>query len=242
MTILILGANSDIALKVANEYAKEENDLILASRDTETLQAFASDIRIRHQVKVEVLNFDAENFDSHLKFWESIKDQVIGVIYSVGFMVEQEEGQKDFSLALKTIQANFLGAISILEKIAASMEHKKKGFIIGISSVAGNRGKAKNYIYGSSKAGFTCYLSGLRNRLQKSGVQVLTVLPGFVATKMTRGMDLPKKLTASSEQVAKDIIKAQKNSNMVLYTKGIWRWIMAIICRIPERIFVKLDL
>ena len=122
------------------------------------------------------------------------------------------------------------------------MEKNKNGFIVGVSSVAGDRGRKANYIYGSSKAAFSAYLSGLRNRLFESKIQVLTVKPGFVATKMTDGLDLPEKLTAQPEEVAKDIFVAQQKGKDILYTKGIWRLIMLIIKHIPEFIFKKLSI
>ena len=138
------------------------------------------------------------------------------------------------------MDANFTGAVSILNIAANDMVEKKSGTIVGISSVAGERGRMSNYIYGSAKAGFTAYLSGLRNRLQKVGVHVLTVKPGFVQTKMTEGLPLPKPLTALPEQVAKGIIKAVKKGTNEVYILGIWRLIMLIIRTIPEFVFKKL--
>jgi hypothetical protein len=124
--------------------------------------------------------------------------------------------------------------VSLFNIIANDFEKRRSGFIVGISSVAGDRGRKSNYIYGSAKAALTAYLSGLRNRLYDAQVHVMTVKPGFVATKMTEGMDLPEKLTAQPEEVAKDIYKAQQKSKDVLYTKSIWRFIMMIITAIPE--------
>jgi len=121
-------------------------------------------------------------------------------------------------------------------------EKRKSGFIIGISSVAGDRGRKSNYIYGSAKAALTAYLSGLRNRLYVANVHVLTVKPGFVATKMTEGMDLPEKLTAQPEAVAEDIYRAQQKNKNVLYTKWIWRWVMLIIKVIPEWKFKRMSI
>ena len=129
-----------------------------------------------------------------------------------------------------------------METIAADFEQRNEGTICGISSVAGERGRKSNYLYGSAKAGFSEYLSGLRNRLAKSNVHVVTVKPGFIDTKMTEGMPLPAPLTAQPEQVAKDIFKACMKKKNVIYTLWMWRWIMAIIRNIPEPIFKKLDL
>ena len=132
--------------------------------------------------------------------------------------------------------------MSIFNIIAADFEQRKSGFICGISSVAGDRGRKANFIYGAAKAALTTYLSGLRNNLYSSGVHVLTIKPGFVATKMTEGMDLPEKLTASPEQVANAIFKAQKSKKNVVYTIWIWRWVMLIIRNIPEWQFKKMSI
>lgn len=122
------------------------------------------------------------------------------------------------------------------------MEQNKNGSIVGVSFVAGDRGRKANYIYGSTKAAFSNYLSGLRNRVFDSNVNVLTVKPGFVATKMTEHLDLPEKLTATPEEVAEDIYKAQQKSKDVIYTKGIWRFVMIIIGMMPECKFKGMSL
>ena len=149
-------------------------------------------------------------------------------------MGDQQRAQKDFKEAKKIIDTNYTGIVSIFNIIANVFEKRKSGFIVGISSVAGDRGRKSNYIYGSAKAALTAYLSGLRNRLYGSKVHVMTVKPGFVDTKMTKGMDLPEKLTAKPKEVAKDIYIAQQKGKDILYTKWIWKWIMLIIKIIPE--------
>ena len=157
-------------------------------------------------------------------------------------MAEQKVAQNSFDESFKMISVNYSGAVSILNIIANDFEKERRGFIVGISSVAGDRGRKTNYIYGSTKAAFSAYLSGLRNRLYESGVDVLTVKPGFVDTKMTQGMDLPQNLTAQSEDVAQDIYDAQQKRRSVLYTKSIWFFIMLIIKHIPEFIFKKMSI
>jgi short-subunit dehydrogenase len=143
---------------------------------------------------------------------------------------------------LKTIQTNYTGAVSILNIIAQDFAGRKSGAIAGISSVAGERGRQSNYIYGSAKAGFTAYLSGLRNSLYKDNVHVLTVLPGFVYTKMTENLDLPKLLTANPADVASAVYTGIKKKKNVIYVKWFWRWIMYIIKAIPESIFKRKQL
>lgn len=240
--VLIIGAKSDIAKEVARVYAKNGYDLYLAARQSDSLNDLANDIKIRSNVDVKLKEFDITDFKSHSNFYTNLESKPLGVIVVAGYMAEQKECENDFEKTLNTINVNYTGAVSILNVIANDMEKNKNGFIIGVSSVAGDRGRKANYIYGSSKAAFSAYLSGLRNRLFESKVQVLTVKPGFVATKMTVGLDLPTKLTAQPEGVALDIFNAQQKSKDVLYTKGIWRLIMLIIKHIPEFIFKKLSI
>lgn len=240
--VLIIGAKSDIAKEIAREYAKNGYDLYLAARDVKSLEDFANDINIRSDSRVKLKELDVTDFENHQNFYESLETKPLGVIVVSGYMVENEICEKDWSKTLNTINVNFTGAVSILNIITNDMEQRKKGFIVGVSSVAGDRGRKANYIYGSAKAGFSAYLSGLRNRLHESGVKVLTVKPGFVNTKMTAGLDLPAKLTAQPNDVAKDIFTAQQKGKNVLYTKSIWRWIMLIIKMIPEWQFKKMSI
>ena len=169
-------------------------------------------------------------------------EKLLGVISAVGYLGDQARAQSDFDEARTIMDTNYTGVVSLFNIIANDFEHRRSGFMIGISSVAGDRGRKSNYFYGSAKAALTAYLSGLRNRLHDAQVHVLTVKPGFVATKMTEGMDLPEKLTAQPEEVAKDIYKAQQKNKNVLYTKWIWRWVMLVIRTIPEWKFKGMDL
>jgi short-subunit dehydrogenase len=240
--ILIVGAKSDIAKAVAKEYAHNGYDIYLAARDSDELIDFAKDITTRTQRVAKLIELDIVDYGSHQTFYDSLDEKPLGVISAVGYLGEQELAQRDFHEAQKIIDTNYTGVVNLLNIVANDFETKRAGFIVAISSVAGDRGRKSNYIYGSAKAALTAYLSGLRNRLHDAQVQVLTVKPGFVATKMTEGMDLPKKLTAQPEKVAKDIYRAQQKSKNVLYTKGKWRWIMAIIRSIPEWKFKRMDI
>jgi len=240
--ILIVGAKSDIARAVAREYSKNGYDIYLAGREINELEDFANDIKVRGVRDVKLLELDITNFSSHQDFYNNIKEKPLGVISAVGYLGEQKVAEKDFSESLNIINANFTGLVSLFNIIANDFEDRKNGFMVGISSVAGDRGRESNYLYGSAKAGLTAYLSGLRNRLYKSQIHIMTVKPGFVATKMTEGMDLPEKLTASPEDVAKDIFKAQQNKKNILYTKWIWQYIMMIIKLIPEYQFKKMSI
>lgn len=240
--VLIVGAKSDMAKAVAREYAKNGYDIYLAARDTEMLKPLAKDIVIRTGCKVELLELDILDFESHQSWYAEIEEKPAGVVCAVGYLGDQTAAQEDFREAKKIIDTNYTGIVSLLNVIANDFEMRKDGFLVGISSVAGERGRKSNYIYGSAKAAFTAYLSGLRNRLYASGVQVLTVKPGFVATRMTAHMDLPKRLTAYPEEVAKDIFRAQQAGKDVLYTKWMWRWIMLVIRGIPEFQFKKMSI
>ncbi len=240
--ILIVGAKSDIAKATARKYANQGFDLYLAARNARELEEFAKDVSVRTQQAVKTIELDILDYESHQQFYEGLEEKPLGVITAVGYLGEQQKAQKDFIEAKRIMDANYIGIVSLLNIIADDFEYRKSGFIVGISSVAGDRGRKNNYIYGSAKAALTVYLSGLRNRLHDAQVQVLTVKPGFVATKMTEGMDLPEKLTAYPEAVAKDIYAAQKNGKNVIYTKWIWRYIMLIIKIIPEWKFKGMDI
>ena len=166
----------------------------------------------------------------------------MGVITLIGYLGEQKVSELSFKETHEVYAANLIGNVSILNIIATDFEKRRSGFIVGVSSVAGLRGRKSNYIYGSAKAGFISYLSGLRNRLHNSNISVLTVLPGFVATKMTQHLTLPKRLTATPNEVANAIYKAQQRQKSTVFVKPIWRYIMMIIQSIPEFIFKRLSL
>lgn len=240
--VLIIGAKSDIAKAVAKKYAENGFNLYLAARNSGELEAFARDIRMRTQRDLQCVELDILDFQSHEAFYEALETKPLGVISAVGHLGEQEKAQNDFKKAREIIETNYTGVVSLFNIIAADFEKRKSGFIVGISSVAGDRGRKSNYMYGSSKAALTAYLSGLRNRLYAVNVHVLTVKPGFVFTKMTEGMNLPEKLTAQPEEVAENIFKAQQKRIDVIYIKWVWRWIMLFIKAIPEWQFKRLDI
>jgi len=240
--VLILGATSDMAQAIAKKYAAEGWSLTLAALEPDLLELIASDLRVRSKMNIQALEFDALDFSSHRNFYESLETKPDAVICVFGYMGDQMLARTDIDEASKTININFTGAVSILNIVAADFENRGSGSIIGISSVAGDRGRQSNYIYGSAKAGFTAYLSGLRNRLAKSGVHVMTVKPGFCRTKMTENLELPAALTATPEQVANAVFKGLEKKRNTVYTLWMWRWIMLIIRHIPEAIFKKMGM
>lgn len=240
--VLILGARSDIGKAVAHAFAALGHPIQLAARGVDNLETDRADIAVRHNVEVTLHAFDALDTGSHAAFVDGLPALPETAICAVGLMGEQADNERDLEMAAQVMRSNYEGPASILSVLANRFEDRGHGALVGISSVAGLRGRATNYVYGSAKAGFTAFLSGLRNRLAKKGVHVVTVLPGFVATQMTEGMDLPEKLTAAPAEVGDAIVAAVTKKRNVVYVRRIWQLIMGIICNIPEPVFKKLKL
>lgn len=238
-SVLLLGATSDMGFAIARKFASEKYDVQLAARNIDQLKPFCSDIQIRYNVNCSLHAFDALDFQSHKGFYQQLQPKPDVTIYVVGYMNDNETVIEHWEESLKTINTNYTGAVSILNIVAADYASRKAGTIVGISSVAGNRGRQSNYLYGSAKSAFTAYLSGLRNRLFHFGVHVVTVLPGFVYTKMTEHLKLPKLLTASPNEVGDAVYKAVKDRSNVIYVKWFWRYIMMVITSVPENLFKK---
>lgn len=241
--VLILGATSAVGVAVARVLALRGWNLFLAARDLAKLAPIAVDLGIRSQRPVESVAFDVLNFESHQAFYDNLPSKPDVVICVVGFLGQQEQAMEDFSHTQQIINSNYTGPVSILNVVANDFASRGAGgTIIGVSSVAGDRGRQSNYYYGSAKAAFTAYLSGIRSRLSKLGSHVVTVKPGFIDTAMTAEMNLPPILTATPDQVAADIIAAMDKSKDVIYTRWFWRWIMLVIKHIPEFIFKRLSI
>ncbi len=241
-TVLILGATSEIGIALAKKFASQKFNIQLAARNPEQLDPLQSDIRIRYGVQCNSFAFDALQFSSHALFFETLNPMPNISIVVFGVMDEEEEAFDNWRLTQRMIDTNYTGAVSILNIASKHYNHQKKGAIIGISSVAGDRGRASKLIYGSSKAAFNAYLSGLRNKYFKAGVHVMTVKPGFVYTRMTEDMNLPKLLTATPDEVADAIYAGFSKRKNVIYIKWFWRYIMLIIKIIPEFQFKKMNL
>ena len=243
MRLLVLGANSDMAAALAAVFAREQKaDLYLASRQLESLEGLARDLSLRYQVQAQAVFFDALDQETHAAFYRSLNPPPDGVVVAFGYLGDQDKAQREWPEARRILETNLLGAVSILEPIAQDMSQRKAGFIIALASVAGERGRMSNYIYGAAKGGLLVYLDGLRHRLSSQGVRVLTVQPGFVATKMTQGMDLPGLLTASPQEVAADVYRAWRRGRSRIYSKWFWRWIMLIIRCLPQKIMHRTKL
>lgn len=240
--VLILGARSDIGKAVAHKFASLGHPIQLAARNADSLAPDKTDIALRHGVTVTVHEFDALATETHAAFVDGLPVLPEIAISAIGLMGTQEASETDIAAAAIVMRSNYEGPASILALLANRFAERGSGTLVGISSVAGERGRATNYVYGSAKAGFTAFLSGLRNRLTSKGVHVVTVLPGFVATRMTEGMDLPAKLTAQPEEVASAIARATERKTNVIYVRPVWLLIMAIIRNIPEALFKKMNI
>ncbi|MDZ4262033.1 MAG: SDR family oxidoreductase [Pseudomonadota bacterium] len=240
--VLIVGARSDIGRALAHRYAASGYSVQLAARAAAGLEADASDIALRHGTIASVHELDILDTSSFADFLDGLPEVPEVAICVVGLLGDQATAQRDLGAATLTMRSNYEGPALLTGLIAERFAQRGSGTFIGISSVAGERGRASNYVYGSAKAGYTAFLSGLRNRLSKSGVHVMTVLPGFVRTRMTAGMDLPPRLTAEPGAVAEAIFQAAQRRRDVLYVKPVWRLVMAIIRAIPERLFKGMKL
>lgn len=241
-TVLILGAKSDIGMAIAHQFAKYKYNIQLAAREISSLEYDKSDINIRYDVDVSLFEFDALKIKTHKEFISNLDYLPSIVISAIGLLGEQKINEHDTKLHSMILRTNFEGPASILGIFANSFEARGWGTIVGISSVAGERGRASNYIYGSSKAGLTTFLSGLRNRLSSKGVNVLTVIPGYVNTKMTKKLKLPKMLTVSPNFIANEIYKSVISKKNIIYTPKRWYIIIFIIKCLPEFLFKNIKL
>jgi decaprenylphospho-beta-D-erythro-pentofuranosid-2-ulose 2-reductase len=241
-TVLLLGASSDMAVAIAKKFAANGYGVQLAARNSARLQPLQTDLSIRYNTSCTLHEFDAERFSGHEAFFNSLSPRPDITICVFGYLGNQQLAESDWSECEKIITVNYTGAVSILNIVANAYAASGTGVIAGISSVAGERGRQSNYFYGSAKAGFTAYLSGLRNRLFHKNVHVLTVQPGFVYTRMTQDLTLPKLLTATPDQVAGSVYQAIQKKKNLIYVKWFWRWIMLIIKSIPEFLFKKLKM
>lgn len=240
--IVIIGANSAIAAAAARLLAAEGDALYLAARNTDALQAQVADLRVRGAENVHCGPFDAADTAAHAALIETAAAALGGLdtaIVAYGSLPEQAAVQDRPEQVLAELATNFTSAASLLTILATRFEREGRGTIVAISSVAGDRGRAANYVYGSAKAGLTCFLSGLRQRLWRKGIQVITIKPGFVDTPMTAAF--PKgPLWAKPETIAAGIVKAMKKGRATVYLPSFWRLIMTIIVLLPERIFLRM--
>jgi decaprenylphospho-beta-D-erythro-pentofuranosid-2-ulose 2-reductase len=239
--VLLIGATSSIAQAVAREYAQRGARLMLVGRRAEALQANAADLRVRGASEADIAMLDANDIGAHAavlaQAWQQFGGFDVALI-AHGTLPDQASAQLSVAETLSCLQTNATSVIALLTDLANRFEAQGGGVIGVISSPAGDRGRASNYVYGAAKAAVTNFASGLRHRLFKRGVRVVTVLPGFVDTPMTA--NFPKgPLWAKPERVAADIVAALDRRNGSLYTPWFWRWIMCIVTHVPQGLFLR---
>jgi decaprenylphospho-beta-D-erythro-pentofuranosid-2-ulose 2-reductase len=243
--VLILGATSAIAQSVARLYAESGARMFLVARDAVRLDSVADDLRVRGAIAVDCLAADLTEHDRHPEIVAAAFDALSGVdtvLVAHGILPDQASCQESVADTMVSMDINFLSVVSLLTPIANRLEENKRGTIAVISSVAGDRGRQSNYVYGAAKSGLDAFLQGLRNRLSKADVNVLTIKPGFVDTPMTAHIPERGLLWAQPEDVAEGIVNAIDKQKDVVYLPRFWALIMLIIRSIPETIFKKLSL
>lgn len=243
---LILGASSSVARAFARLVAAQGCGVLLAGRDLDDIGRTAADLRLRGPAEVAVLPFDAADYAGHAGFVAQVatargENRRLNVFLAFGAMPDQAAIDADPMLVVGTVAANYTGAASVLTHLAPLLEAQGQGRVVALTSVAGDRGRLKNYVYGSAKAGLNAYLQGLRARLFRAGVSVTTVKAGFLDTAMTFGLD-GMFLVASPEACARACLDQASKGRDVVYFPIFWWGIMTIIRAIPERIFKRLNI
>ena len=240
-TALVIGVTSDIGRAIARKLVDGGFMLQVAARDPAGLEREARDLRVRTGAVVAVHRCDVLDEDGGASLLDGLDPLPDTAVCVVGLLGDQAESQRDGAAAKRVMQTNYVGPALLMGALAEQFERRGHGILIGVSSVAGERGRAANYVYGSAKAGFTAFLSGLRNRLTAAGVHIMTVKPGFVRTRMTDGMDLPARLTATPEDVAAAVVAAIHRHRDVVYVRRVWGPIMFVLRMIPERLFKRMS-
>lgn len=239
---LIIGATSDIAKELIYFFARDGYEMDLTARNLQELERIQKDIEIRFQTITNSYYLDVEISQSVENFLRIYQNSPDVVVVAIGYLGNQKLAEKEISEALKITNINYTNLLPLLNHFANVMENSGKGTIIGISSIAGERGRKANYYYGAAKAALTQHLSGLRQRLYKSNVNVLTVKPGFIKTKMTKELSVPKLFEGHPSKVAKDIYNSFVNNKNTLITPRIYFYLNIFIKLLPEKIFRKINL
>ncbi len=236
-TVLILGANSDVAKECIRKYLKKGYTIFAASRSTEELKVIAKELDPSGK-QIRVLYFDATAFEGHQEFYNKLPAKPTIVVYAAGFLVANEEALQNWQEAFRMMNVNYSGAVSILNIVATDSANTRLKRIIGISSLSGVRGRKSNFIYGSTKSAFTQYLGGLRQYLASRKVVVNVIVSGYIRTKINAGLDLPETLLMEPEFVAEKIVEA--GSGFVIVPGMKWKAIYQVLKRLPENLVAKL--
>jgi decaprenylphospho-beta-D-erythro-pentofuranosid-2-ulose 2-reductase len=242
--IIVLGATSGIALEVQRQLACQGRELILVGRSSQRLAEIRADLVIRGARQVLTYCADLSSIQEHAAVFDFARRAFPGfdtVLLAYGSMHNQKNSEASVDVLLEELQVDFVSAAAILTLFAADLERRRTGCLAAITSVAGDRGRRSNYVYGSAKGGLSLFLQGLRSRLHPAGVRVITIKPGPARTAMTD--HLPNSAGfADPKQVARDIVRAlERRSPDVLYTPRIWRYLMTAVQQIPEGIFKRLS-
>jgi decaprenylphospho-beta-D-erythro-pentofuranosid-2-ulose 2-reductase len=243
MGVLVLGATAGMIASTLHKWAQEGQKLYLVGRQTEKLHAIASDLQIRYGTQVETYQVDVDVPSAIAAWWEQFLAQgptFEKALIAWGYLGDEDRARRDDAEVETIIRRNYTSVVLAAGRIAAYLAERGGGVIGIISSVAGIRGRAKNYHYGSAKAALIAYASGLRAYYWEKGVRVVTILPGFVDTPMVAGLDLPRPLVTSAQRAGHLLYGAMKKSPAVAYAPGYWRWIMLVIRLLPESIFRRL--
>lgn len=235
-TVLILGANSDVAKQAIKLYIQKGFSVIAASRNTKSLEEFVQ--KNNFNLKVTVLSFDSVDFDSHQKFYNELPVKPHIIVYAAGFLVDNEKALRDFKGTQQMMSVNYMGAVSILNIITMDESNKNLERIIGLSSLSGVRGRKSNFVYGSTKAAFTTYLAGLRQELASRNIKVNALVIGYIRTKINEGLQLNESLIMEPDYVAKHIVDAGNSFTIVPNFK--WKIIYLILKMLPESLVAKL--
>jgi len=242
---IVVGATSAIAQATVRLWASRGYKLFLVARSAAHLAMMKEDLKLRGAGQVECYQMDANEFSRHQRMINEARETlggVDGILIAHGTLPDQKLCEQDFEQARKELETNAISILSILTEAANEFERQGHGDIAVISSVAGDRGRQSNYVYGTAKAAVSTFLQGLRNRLASKGVHVLTIKPGFVDSPMTAAFDKGGPLWSTPDQIAQGIVKAIDKQRNVAYLPWFWWVIMTIIRHIPESIFKKLKL
>jgi len=241
--VLIIGATSAIAEATARIFATRGDALFLVGRNAAHLQVIASDLTVRGAPRVATTTLDVTDFSAHAAVFEQAERELGGLdiaLIAHGTLSDQNSCETSVDAMRREIDINAVSVMALLTVLANRFETRRQGTLAVISSVAGDRGRQSNYVYGSAKAAVSAFMSGLRQRLAKSNVDVLTIKPGFVDTPMTSAIANKGALWAKPERVAAGIVRAIDKRRSIVYLPWFWRWIMLVIRHIPEPIFKKL--
>lgn len=236
-SVLILGANSDVAKECVKLYLQKNFRVMMASRNLKSMEHFIKENQLDSN-KIDLLYFDAVDFASHQKFYSELPFKPNVVLYSAGFLVQNEDAFQDFDKTLQMMHTNYSGAVSILNIIAFDKSNKNLERIIGLSSLSGVRGRKSNFVYGSTKSAFTTYLAGLRQELSPRNIKVNVFVLGYIQSKINAGLQLNQSLMMEPSYVAKKIVNVGNSFINVPNFK--WKLIYLILKNLPESLVAKL--